>query len=135
MYSGLMAGVPCLAPHLPCMTVRLGGRSFPECPMPPIADILLFAVMLAAAGAVAGLLAGVFGIGGGAVLVPVFYQVFGYAGIPEEVIMHLAVGTSTANGMSVPCASVSSVPGTSTVRPIRAADCSTWLEPLWASSD
>ena len=64
--------------------------------MPPIADILLFAVMLAAAGAVAGLLAGVFGIGGGAVLVPVFYQVFGYAGIPEEVIMHLAVGTSTA---------------------------------------
>ena len=64
--------------------------------MPPIADILMFAAMLAAAGAVAGLLAGVFGIGGGAVLVPVFYQVFGYAGIPEEVIMHLAVGTSTA---------------------------------------
>ena len=64
--------------------------------MPPIADVLMFAAMLAAAGAVAGLLAGVFGIGGGAVLVPVFYQVFGYAGIPEEVIMHLAVGTSTA---------------------------------------
>lgn len=64
--------------------------------MPPIADILMFAAMLAVAGAVAGLLAGVFGIGGGAVLVPVFYQVFGYAGIPEHVIMHLAVGTSTA---------------------------------------
>lgn len=64
--------------------------------MPPIADILFFVVLLVVAGTVAGLLAGVFGIGGGAVLVPVFYQVFGYAGIPEEVIMHLAVGTSTA---------------------------------------
>lgn len=56
----------------------------------------MFAALLIAAGGVAGLLAGVFGIGGGAVLVPVFYQVFGWAGIAPEVIMHLAVGTSTA---------------------------------------
>ncbi|KPF43705.1 sulfite exporter TauE/SafE family protein [Rhizobium sp. G187] len=64
--------------------------------MPPLADLLMFAALLIVAGGVAGLLAGVFGIGGGAVLVPVFYQVFGYAGIPDEIIMHLAVGTSTA---------------------------------------
>lgn len=64
--------------------------------MPPISELAMFAGLLVVAGAVAGLLAGVFGIGGGAVLVPVFYQVFGYAGVDEAVIMHLAVGTSTA---------------------------------------
>lgn len=51
---------------------------------------------LAGAGAVAGLLAGIFGIGGGAVLVPVFFQIFGFLGIDEAVRMHLAVGTSLA---------------------------------------
>ncbi len=64
--------------------------------MPPLSDLMLFAALLVIAGGVAGLLAGVFGIGGGAVLVPVFYQVFGLMGIDEAVIMHVAVGTSTA---------------------------------------
>lgn len=64
--------------------------------MPPIADLLMFGALLMAAGAVAGLLAGVFGIGGGAVLVPVFYQIFGYVGIDDAVRMHLAVGSSLA---------------------------------------
>lgn len=64
--------------------------------MPEIADIAILAVALAAAGAVAGLLAGIFGIGGGAVLVPVFFQVFGLLGLDEAVRMHLSVGTSLA---------------------------------------
>ncbi|MCP8893648.1 sulfite exporter TauE/SafE family protein [Shinella daejeonensis] len=64
--------------------------------MPPIADLALFALALVAAGVVSGLLAGIFGIGGGAVLVPVFYQVFGYLDVPEAVRMHLSVGTSIA---------------------------------------
>ncbi len=64
--------------------------------MPPIADLIMFAAVLAVAGGVAGLLAGVFGIGGGAILVPVFYQVFGLIGIDDAVRMHLAVGTSLA---------------------------------------
>ncbi|MEQ9040687.1 MAG: sulfite exporter TauE/SafE family protein, partial [Silicimonas sp.] len=64
--------------------------------MPEIADIAILAVALAAAGAVAGLLAGIFGIGGGAVLVPVFFQVFGLLGVDEAVRMHLSVGTSLA---------------------------------------
>ncbi|MGF0538062.1 sulfite exporter TauE/SafE family protein [Agrobacterium sp. ES01] len=64
--------------------------------MPPLSDLLIFAVLLAAAGGLAGLLAGIFGIGGGAVLVPVFYQIFGLAGVPEAVAMHLSVGTSLA---------------------------------------
>ncbi|MCJ8148778.1 sulfite exporter TauE/SafE family protein [Shinella sp. H4-D48] len=64
--------------------------------MPPIADLVLFALALAAAGVVSGLLAGIFGVGGGAILVPVFYQVFGYLDVPEAVRMHLSVGTSIA---------------------------------------
>ncbi|NMG38739.1 TSUP family transporter [Chelativorans sp. ZYF759] len=59
-------------------------------------ELAPFVVAMAAAGVVAGLLAGVFGIGGGAVLVPVFYQVFGLIEIDEAVRMHLAVGSSLA---------------------------------------
>ena len=59
-------------------------------------DIAVFAAAIAAAGAFAGLMAGVFGIGGGAVLVPVFYQVFGLLDVDESVRMHLSVGSSLA---------------------------------------
>jgi uncharacterized membrane protein YfcA len=52
--------------------------------------------LLVAVGALAGFLAGVFGIGGGAVLVPVFYECFRLAGVPLEVRMPLCVGTSLA---------------------------------------
>lgn len=62
----------------------------------PLGDIITLAVLVAGAGAVAGFLAGVFGIGGGAILVPVFYQAFGLAGVDEAVRMHLSVGTSLA---------------------------------------
>src|SRR5205823_1634783 len=43
-----------------------------------------------------GLLAGVFGIGGGAVIVPVLYEVFRIVDVPETVRMQLCVGTSLA---------------------------------------
>lgn len=52
--------------------------------------------MIGTAGVVAGFLAGLFGIGGGAVLVPIFYQAFGWLDVPEAVRMHLSVGTSLA---------------------------------------
>ena len=64
--------------------------------MPPVAELVVFALSLVAAGVVSGLLAGIFGIGGGAILVPVFYQIFGYFDVPEAVRMHLSVGTSLA---------------------------------------
>ncbi|MGE0499482.1 MAG: sulfite exporter TauE/SafE family protein [Rhizobiaceae bacterium] len=60
------------------------------------AEIAGFAAAAAASGVVSGLLAGVFGIGGGAVLVPVFYQFLTMLEVPESVRMHLAVGTSLA---------------------------------------
>lgn len=64
--------------------------------MPPIEELVHFAFVLAGAGVFAGVLAGLFGIGGGAILVLVFYQVFGLVGADEAVRMHLSVGTSLA---------------------------------------
>ena len=55
-----------------------------------------FAAAIAAAGVVSGLLAAVFGVGGGAILVPVFYQVFGLLDVDESVRMHISVGSSLA---------------------------------------
>jgi uncharacterized membrane protein YfcA len=62
----------------------------------PLNDLIFLAVSLMAAGAATGLLAGVFGVGGGAVIVPVLYEVFRVIGVPEEVRMPLVVGTSLA---------------------------------------
>lgn len=62
----------------------------------PMGEIASFAAGVAVAGAVSGVLAGVFGIGGGAVLVPVFYQVMTALGVDEAVRMHVAVASSLA---------------------------------------
>ena len=43
-----------------------------------------------------GMLAGLFGIGGGAVIVPVLFEVFRVLGVPEELRMQLCIGTSLA---------------------------------------
>ena len=51
---------------------------------------------LVAAGAAIGFLAGVFGVGGGAISVPVFFEIFGTLGYPPDVAMPVAVGTSLA---------------------------------------
>ncbi len=47
-------------------------------------------------GAVAGLVAGVFGLGGGAVVVPVLIFTFQWQGMAPEVLTHMAIGTSLA---------------------------------------
>jgi uncharacterized protein len=61
-----------------------------------VSELLELAILLVAVGALSGFLAGVFGIGGGAILVPVFYECFRLAGVPLEVRMPLCVGTSLA---------------------------------------
>jgi uncharacterized protein len=61
-----------------------------------LSEVLWLAIAIVIAGAVTGILAGLFGIGGGAVIVPVLYEVFGVLGVPEEVRMQLCVGTSIA---------------------------------------
>ena len=64
--------------------------------LPPLTDLLPFIGALLVAGGIAGVLAGLFGIGGGAVLVPIFYQMLGVLEIDESIRMHLSVGTSLA---------------------------------------
>jgi uncharacterized protein len=59
-------------------------------------EILWLVAVIVVAGVVTGLLAGMFGIGGGAVIVPVLYEVFGLLSVPEAVRMQLCVGTSIA---------------------------------------
>jgi len=58
--------------------------------------LVLFAGGLLLTGVIAGVLAGLLGVGGGIVIVPVLFNVFLFLGIDEAVRMHLAVGTSLA---------------------------------------
>lgn len=60
------------------------------------AEITAVVVALIAGGLIAGFLAGLLGIGGGGVLVPVLYEVFGIAGVDPSIRMHLTLGTSLA---------------------------------------
>jgi uncharacterized membrane protein YfcA len=62
----------------------------------PIGEIALLALWIAGAGIIVGILAGLFGIGGGAVIVPVLYEVFRVLGVPEDVRMQMCIGTSLA---------------------------------------
>ena len=59
-------------------------------------ELAELALMLVGVGALSGFFAGIFGIGGGAILVPVFYECFRLAGVPLEVRMPLCIGTSLA---------------------------------------
>jgi uncharacterized protein len=59
--------------------------------------LLILAAALFVTGLVAGTLAGLLGVGGGIVMVPVLYYVFGFIDIIDEhAIMHMSVGTSLA---------------------------------------
>lgn len=62
----------------------------------PVSELIWLAFTLAAAGLVMGLFAGLFGVGGGAIVIPVLYEVFRITGVPDEVRMPLCVGTSLA---------------------------------------
>lgn len=62
----------------------------------PWGELLWLLVAVIAAGILTGLLAGVFGIGGGAVIVPVLFELFRLFGVPDAVRMQLCIGTSLA---------------------------------------
>jgi uncharacterized membrane protein YfcA len=59
-------------------------------------EVAILVAALLVAGALTGLLAGLFGVGGGAVIVPVLYELFRIAGVPEDARMPLCIGTSLA---------------------------------------
>ena len=62
----------------------------------PISELAWLAVLIASAGILVGILAGLFGIGGGAIIVPVLYEVFRALNVPEDVRMQMCIGTSLA---------------------------------------
>ncbi len=64
--------------------------------LPLTPEIMILVALLVIVGLFAGVLAGLLGVGGGIVIVPALYHVFGYLEIDPAVRMHLAVGTSLA---------------------------------------
>ena len=69
-------------------------------------EIGTLALGLVIAGAVSGLTAGMLGVGGGIVVVPILYHVLGLIGVGADLRMHLAVGTSLATIIPTAFASV-----------------------------
>jgi uncharacterized protein len=57
-------------------------------------EIALFLIALAGAGLFAGLIGGLFGVGGGVVIVPALHYLLGAFGVDEDVRTHVAVATS-----------------------------------------
>ena len=63
-------------------------------------EIIWFVAALIGAGLAAGFVGGLFGIGGGIVIVPALYLVFTALGVDEAVRMHVAIGTSLSTIIS-----------------------------------
>ncbi|MXN65595.1 TSUP family transporter [Stappia sp. GBMRC 2046] len=61
-----------------------------------IGSLLILGIALLATGVIAGIIAGLLGVGGGIVIVPVLYHMLTALGVGENVVMHVAVGTSLA---------------------------------------
>lgn len=59
-------------------------------------DLLLRAIIFAVVGLASGLIAGLFGIGGGTIRMPIFIYLFPWLGIAHPVMMHVATATSMA---------------------------------------
>jgi len=57
-------------------------------------QIIFIVTVMAASAVVVGFMAGLFGIGGGLIMVPVLFYVFSFVGIEQTFVMHLAIGTS-----------------------------------------
>lgn len=58
-------------------------------------ELIIFLII----GALAGFSAGLFGVGGGTIIVPILYLVFIQMGYAPDVVMHMALGTSLATIM------------------------------------
>lgn len=62
----------------------------------PADELVRLAAILLVGGVLTGIFSGLLGIGGGIIIVPVLYHLFGVIGVDEAVRMHLCVGTSLA---------------------------------------
>ncbi|MFC6857126.1 sulfite exporter TauE/SafE family protein [Marivibrio halodurans] len=59
-------------------------------------ELLPIAVAMLGTGLIGGIMAGLLGVGGGIVIVPVLFHILTGMGIDEDIRMHIAVGTSLA---------------------------------------
>ena len=59
-------------------------------------ELIWLVLALITGGLATGFLAGLLGIGGGGVLVPVLFETFTFLGVPESIRMHMVLGTSFA---------------------------------------
>ena len=59
-------------------------------------ELFTYFVGLLVTGVVAGLIAGLFGVGGGIVIVPILFWIFTSLNFPNEILMHMAIGSSLA---------------------------------------
>ena len=57
-------------------------------------QIILIVTLMTASAVIVGFMAGLFGIGGGLIMVPVLFYIYNFVGIEQKFIMHLALGTS-----------------------------------------
>ncbi len=57
-------------------------------------EIIFILTVMTTSAVIVGFMAGLFGIGGGLIMVPVLFYVFGFVGIEQTFVMHLALGTS-----------------------------------------
>ena len=57
-------------------------------------QIILIVTLMTASAVIVGFMAGLFGIGGGLIMVPVLFYIYSFVGIEQKFIMHLALGTS-----------------------------------------
>jgi uncharacterized membrane protein YfcA len=60
----------------------------------PTGELIQLVIALLLAGAFTGVLAGLFGIGGGAIIVPILFQAYTMMGVDEAIRMHISVATS-----------------------------------------
>jgi uncharacterized protein len=62
----------------------------------PVQELAFLASAIALGAVLTGILAGLFGIGGGGVIVPVLYEAFRVLGVADDIRMQLCIGTSLA---------------------------------------
>jgi uncharacterized membrane protein YfcA len=60
----------------------------------PLPELFAFVLAIVVFGGIAGLIAGMFGIGGGVITVPLLYTIFKSSGVSSDLAIHTAIGTS-----------------------------------------